>query len=58
VVVFAPTVRGVRINLVRTAILAAAVGARRVAGSLGLTERIKRGWRTRVRRGGQSGEAD
>ncbi len=49
-VVFAPTVRGLRINAVRTPILGGALLARRVLDAGGLTDRVRSGWRGRLRR--------
>jgi CelD/BcsL family acetyltransferase involved in cellulose biosynthesis len=49
-VVFAPTLRGLRINAVRTPILGGALLARRVLDAGGLTDRVRTGWRGRLRR--------
>jgi hypothetical protein len=49
-VVFAPTFRARRINLLRTAILGTASVARRAFDSSGLTERLKAAWRARLRK--------
>jgi hypothetical protein len=49
-VVFAPTFRGLRINAVRTPILGGALLARRVLDAGGLTDRVRTGWRGRLRR--------
>jgi hypothetical protein len=46
---FAPTLRGVRINATRNAILAAAGVSRRAADAAKLTDRIRSGWRGRLR---------
>jgi Acetyltransferase (GNAT) domain len=48
--VFAPTPRALAINATRTAILAAAEGARAALRRAGVLERIKRGWRRRLAR--------
>jgi ribosomal protein S18 acetylase RimI-like enzyme len=50
VVVFAPSFRGVRVNAIRTAILGTSKGARRALSALGLTARVKKAWRARLRR--------
>jgi CelD/BcsL family acetyltransferase involved in cellulose biosynthesis len=47
---FAPSVRGVRINLTRNAILGAAELSRRAVDAAQLTDRIRTGWRGRLRR--------
>ncbi len=49
-VVFAPTLRGVRINAGRNAVLLAADGARRALDAARLTDRVRTGWRLRLRR--------
>lgn len=49
VAIFAPTIRAMRINVTRTAVLAAALGARRALTALGLLDRLKTGWRKRLR---------
>lgn len=49
-VVFAPTFRARRINLLRTAILGTASVTRRTLDSSGLTERLKAAWRARLRK--------
>ena len=49
-VVFAPTFRGLRINAVRTPILGGALLARRALDAGGLTDRVRSGWRGRLRR--------
>jgi hypothetical protein len=49
-VVFAPTFRGLRINAVRTPILGGALLARRFLDAGGLTDRVRTGWRGRLRR--------
>jgi hypothetical protein len=49
-VVFAPTFRGLRINAVRTPILGGVLLARRVLDAGGLTDRVRTGWRGRLRR--------
>jgi CelD/BcsL family acetyltransferase involved in cellulose biosynthesis len=51
VVVFGPSFRGRRINALRTAILGSGLLARRVLDAGGLTERVRYGWRSRLRRG-------
>lgn len=48
VVVFAPTLRGVRLNVTRTTIVGSAVGAKRVLNRIGLTDRVKKAWRRRL----------
>jgi CelD/BcsL family acetyltransferase involved in cellulose biosynthesis len=50
VLVYAPTARAVRINLVRTALLAAVGVARRVLQRGDALGRVKRGWRKRLSR--------
>jgi Acetyltransferase (GNAT) domain len=49
-VVFAPTARGVRLNAIRTPILGGALLARRVLDAARLTDRVRTGWRGRLRR--------
>jgi len=49
VVVFAPTLRGRRLNATRTLVLAPARGARRLLDETGLTDRVKARWRHRVK---------
>jgi hypothetical protein len=49
-IVFAPTRRGLRINAVRTPILGGSLLARRVLDAGGLTDRVRTGWRGRLRR--------
>src|SRR5262249_24111112 len=49
VVVFAPTLRGRRLNATRTLVLAPARGARRLLDETGLTDRVKARWRNRVK---------
>jgi CelD/BcsL family acetyltransferase involved in cellulose biosynthesis len=49
VILFAPTARAVRANLIRTGILASDRGGRRLAGTMGLTGAVKRSWRRRLR---------
>jgi CelD/BcsL family acetyltransferase involved in cellulose biosynthesis len=49
VLIFAPTIRAIRINVGRTSILGAATGARRVLAALGLADRLKTAWRRRLR---------
>jgi CelD/BcsL family acetyltransferase involved in cellulose biosynthesis len=51
VVVFGPSFRGRRINAARTAILGSGLIARRALDAGGLTERVRSGWRSRLRRG-------
>jgi len=48
--VFAPTLRARRVSAVRTAVLAAAWIGRGSADALRVTNRVKRGWRRRLRR--------
>ena len=48
-VVFAPTLRGRRINLQRTAVLGAARLARHAVDAAGMTDRLRTGWRGRLR---------
>jgi CelD/BcsL family acetyltransferase involved in cellulose biosynthesis len=55
VLVFAPTLRGLRLNLARTAVGLADRGLRRVAGVAGLDERVKRAWRRRLARDPERG---
>ncbi len=50
-VVFAPTVRGLRINASRTAIFGAARLVRRVLDAAQLTDRVRSSWRDRLRIG-------
>ena len=50
VLLFAPTVRGVRINLTRTALLSATGAARAVAEHVPALRDVKRHWRTRLAR--------
>jgi hypothetical protein len=45
VVVFAPTLRGRRLNATRTLVLAPARGARRLLDETGLTDKVKTRWR-------------
>jgi hypothetical protein len=45
VVIFAPTLRGRRLNATRTLVLAPARGARRLLDESGLTDRVKTRWR-------------
>jgi CelD/BcsL family acetyltransferase involved in cellulose biosynthesis len=52
VVVFAPTLRGVRLNATRSAILGSALGAKRVLTRIGLSDRVKKTWRRRLSRAG------
>jgi hypothetical protein len=47
--VFAPTFRARRINVTRTAILALALGARRVLDAMNATNRVRTLWRKRLR---------
>lgn len=49
VLVFAPTLRARRINVVRTAVLGAALVARRLLDATGSTDRLKGVWRARLR---------
>jgi len=49
VLVFAPTLRAVGINAVRTAVQAADLGAKRVLRSAGWGDRVKTLWRSRLR---------
>jgi len=48
-VVFAATLRGRRVNATRAAILGSARGARRALDTLRLTDRVRSGWRGRLR---------
>jgi CelD/BcsL family acetyltransferase involved in cellulose biosynthesis len=48
VMIFAPTLKGVRVSLTRTAILTAARGARATLDRLGLEARLKRRWRRKL----------
>jgi len=48
-VVFAPSARGVRVNAIRTGILGADRAARRLGRATGLTAKVKRRWRSRLR---------
>ena len=48
VLVFAPTFRGVRVNLTRTALLSATGGVRRVADRVPALRDVKRRWRARL----------
>jgi hypothetical protein len=48
-IVFAPTVRARRINAIRTAARAAAWAGRGTLDALGATDRVKSGWRRRLR---------
>jgi hypothetical protein len=50
VVIFAPSLRGRRINATRTAILAPARLGRVTLDAAGLTDRVRTGWRRRLRR--------
>ena len=50
VVVFAPTWRGLRANAVRAPVLGAARLARRALDASRLTDRVRTGWRGRLRR--------
>jgi hypothetical protein len=49
--VFAPTLRGLRINAVRTGVLASSRLGRRVLDAGRLTDRVRSGWRRRLRVG-------
>jgi hypothetical protein len=49
-VVFAPTLRGLRFNALRTPILGSARLARRALDATRLTDRVRSGWRGRLRR--------
>jgi CelD/BcsL family acetyltransferase involved in cellulose biosynthesis len=49
VLLFAPTARAVRINLTRSAILVVAQAARTVLDRAGVTARVKKSWRRRLR---------
>jgi CelD/BcsL family acetyltransferase involved in cellulose biosynthesis len=51
VVVFGPSFRGRWINATRTAILGSGLLARRALDAFGMTERVRSGWRARLRRG-------
>lgn len=48
VIVFARTLRGLRINAARNAILGADAGARRALAATGLTDRVKKRWRSQL----------
>jgi hypothetical protein len=48
VTVFAPTVRAVRVNLVRTAVMGGDRAAKRVLDATGLRDRVRRRWRERL----------
>jgi CelD/BcsL family acetyltransferase involved in cellulose biosynthesis len=50
VLVFAPTLRGRSVNVVRTAILGTAALGRRTLDRLGLTDRLRTAWRGSLRR--------
>ncbi|MBV8396605.1 MAG: GNAT family N-acetyltransferase [Actinobacteria bacterium] len=50
VVVFAPTLRGIGANAVRTPVLGSARLARRLLDATELTDRVRSGWRARLRR--------
>jgi CelD/BcsL family acetyltransferase involved in cellulose biosynthesis len=52
--VFAPSVRGVRVNMTRTAVLSAAGAARRVAGGERIAS-VKKRWRERLSARGERG---
>jgi CelD/BcsL family acetyltransferase involved in cellulose biosynthesis len=45
--IFAPSLKGVRVNLTRTALVAANAGALRLMRSAGVLGKVKRGWRGR-----------
>lgn len=47
--VFAPSFRGIRVNLVRNAVLASSSAARRALDAAKLTDRVRTGWRSRLR---------
>ena len=49
VLIFAPTFKGVRTNLARTAVTGAGALARRVLRDRGAVARVKRRWRDRLR---------
>jgi hypothetical protein len=49
-IVFAPTPRAVRINILRNVVLVSADGARRALDATQLTDRVRSGWRDRLRR--------
>jgi hypothetical protein len=49
-IVFAPTLRAVRINLLRNIVLVFADGARRALDATQLTDRVRSGWRDRLRK--------
>jgi hypothetical protein len=49
-IVFAPTLRATRINLLRNVVLVFADGARRTLDATRLTDRVRSGWRDRLRR--------
>jgi CelD/BcsL family acetyltransferase involved in cellulose biosynthesis len=50
VYVFAPTAKGVRVNLVRSTIVTVNAAAMRLARSLGIAGRVKQTWRRRFAR--------
>jgi hypothetical protein len=49
IVVFAPTIKGIRVNAIRTAVVAADRAARAILERAGVTARVKRAWRARLR---------
>jgi CelD/BcsL family acetyltransferase involved in cellulose biosynthesis len=55
VLVFAPTVKGLRVNAGRTTVALADRGLRAVAGKTGLAEPLKRAWRRRLSSSSESG---
>jgi hypothetical protein len=56
VLVFAPSLRGVRVNLFRSAIVGSSAAAKRALAATGLTDRVKTGWRRRLRPGESEAE--
>ncbi len=55
VLVFAPSLKGARLNFSRTAVLLGERGLRRAVARAGLEERLKRGWRRRLSRAPEAG---
>jgi CelD/BcsL family acetyltransferase involved in cellulose biosynthesis len=51
VLVYAPTMRAIRINLIRTAVLGIGAATRAVVGNRGAIDRLKRRWRARLASG-------
>jgi hypothetical protein len=50
VLVFAPRFKGIRVNLMRTAIVGTAQAARAAVDRIGLTAALKKRWRKRLSR--------